>query len=380
MKRSYQAGSVIKVSRQSGDGWRFRFRENGVQRSEWIGTVKALPTKAAAEKAAERFRKHLNTGIEVITVGDLIDRYELEAMPERAATAASYRSIFKRIRERWGNTRLDRFADNMMLVEQWLQELRIVGRHPRPGVHPLISPLFRAQIKNALHLLMEKGMMWGRLSMQRNPLDVVRLKGSARTKEIVILSVAQYSALLDDPELPEVVKVLIQLLSGLGLRISEGLGLKWEDCNFEAGTIQIQRSVVHGQANDTKTASSKTVLPLHENLVAVLKAWKEHETFKSRWVFCSERTSRPLDRDWLRSEYLQPAGERIGLPGLGWHSLRHSYRALLRQSGTPLEAQKNLMRHSKLATTMDIYGGSGNTESLRPANAKVVDMLTRRSA
>jgi integrase len=276
--------------------------------------------------------------------------------------------------------RLDQFSIDMTSVEVWLQELTVIGRHPKPGPKVLVSPLYRAKVKNLMHSLIEHAMKWGALPAQRNCIGLIRLKGGARVKDIVILDVAQYAALLDDSELPEVVKVLIQLLSGLGLRISEALGLQWSDTDFEAGTIQIQRSVVHGQANDTKTASSKTVLPLHSNLVEVLRVWKEREAFKSRWVFCSERTGRPLDRDWLRAEYLQPAGERIGVKGLGFHSLRHGYRALLRETGASLEDQKGLMRHSRIKTTIDTYGGADNVERLRPMNDKIIEMLPRRIA
>jgi integrase len=381
MRASFKNGSVIRIPRKSGDCWRLRYRLNGQQHSDLIGSTRQYPSKASAEKAAEKMRSLLNNApTEIITVSDLIDRYEREAMPDRATTAASYRSIFRRIRDRWGSMRLDLFSIDMTGLETWLQELTVIGRHPKPGPKALVSPLYRAQVKNLTHTLIEHAMKWKALPPQRNCIDLVRLKGSARAKEIVILTVEQYAALLDDQELPEVVKVMIQVMAGLGLRISECLGLQWSDTDFEAGTIQIQRSVVHGLANDTKTASSKTILPLHSNLVEVLRAWKTHESFKSRWVFCSERTGRPLDRDWLREEYLKPAGERIGIDGLGFHSFRHFFRALLRQNGTPLEAQKDLMRHSKLATTIDVYGGNSNTEALRPANSKVVEMLTRRSA
>ena len=381
MRASFQAGSIVRVSRKSGDCWRYRWRKNGVQRSEWIGTVKRFPLQSQAEKAAERFRKTINSEAETITISDLIAKFLRECPPEREATAASYRSIFRRIEGKWGSLRIDCIGREVLAIEAWLKDLKIVGRHPHKGPAVPVSNLYKAQVRNLFHLLVEKAMLWGNLQADRNPLDLVRLKGSSqRSKEIVILTVEQYSALLEDPKLPEAVRVLIQLLAGLGLRISEGLGLKWTDCSFEERTISIQRSVVHGNASDTKTESSRQTLPLHANLIDVLRAWKAHETFKSQWVFCSERTGRPLDRDYLREMYLKPAGERIGVQGLGWHGLRHLYRALLRDCGTPLEAQKNLMRHSKLSTTMDVYGGSGNTESLRPANSKVVEMLLRRPA
>lgn len=381
MRSSFQQGSVILIKRKSGDCWRLKYRLNGKQCSDYIGTIKQYPTKSSAEKAAEKMRSILNlVPTEIITVSDLIDKYEKEAMPSRATTAASYRSIFKRIRDQWGDMRLDKFTLDIVAIEDWLKELTVIGRHPKPGPKVLVSSLYRSQVKNLLHTLLEHAMKWGAVSAQRNPLELVRLKGSARAKDIVILAPEQYAAILDDPDLPEVVRVLVQILAGIGLRISEALGLQWSDLDYEAKTIQIRRSVVHGLANDTKTTSSAAKLPLHDSLVAVLKAWKEKEAFRSKWIFCSERTGRPLDRDWLRSEYLQPAGERIGVRGLGWHSLRHLFRSLLRQCGTPIEAQKSLMRHSKLATTMDVYGGKDNVEHLRPESTKVVEMLARRSA
>lgn len=378
MRTSFQSGSIIRIERKSGAIWRYRWREGPIQHSEFIGTLKQMPTRAQAEKAAGRFRKLANSNVECITMADLIAKFWKECPPERETTASAYRSIFRRIEEKWGGLRIDSFCSRILEIEAWLKDLKVIGRHPKPGAPAEVSPLYRSQVRNLCHLLMEKAMLWGHAQVERNPIDLVRLKGGGRTKELVILTVEQYAALLDDEQLPEVVKCMIQVMAGLGLRVSEALGLKWTDINNEAGTIQIQRSVVHGQANDTKTASSKTVLPLHENLVEVLKAWKAHESFRSQWVFCSPRTGRPYDRDHLRSEYLQPAGERIGIEGLGWHSLRHTNRSLMREAGIDMETQRGLMRHSKISTTINTYGGADTAERLRPANSKVVEMLPAR--
>jgi len=380
-RNSFQKGSVVRVVLKSGDGWRFRFREGGVQRSEWLGTVKQFPTKAHAEKAADRFRKQINSGAEVITISDLIAKFWKESPPERETTANSYRSIFKRIESQWGGMRLDVFCRETLAVEAWLKDLTIIGRHPKPGKKPPVSPMYRSQVRNLLHLLIEKAMLWNHVMVERNPLDLVRLKGSSqRAKSLVIVGVPQYQALLEDSEIPEVVKAMIQLAAGLGLRVSELLGLRWDDFDFENRTVKIQRSVVHGKANKTKTEGSTQTLPLHDNLIEVLRSWKMRETFKSRWVFCSERTGRPFDRDYLREQYLKPAGERIGIPGLGFHSFRHSYRAMQRTLGIDMETQRSLMRHARISTTIDTYGGNDNMERVRPANSRIVEMLPRRSA
>lgn len=378
MRSSFQQGSLVKVHRKSGDAWRFRWRDGSIHHSEWLGTVKQLPTRSHAEKAAQRFRNLANSDVECITISDLIAKFWKESPPERETTAHSYRSIMKRVEDKWGRLRIDSFCGRVLEVEQWLKELQVIGRHPGGPARP-VSSLYRGQVRNVLHLLIEKAMLWQHVQVERNPIDLIRLKGAgARTKELTVLTPEQYSALLEDPQLPEVVKVLAQVLAGLGLRISEALGLQWSDFDFEAKTIQIQRSMVHGKANNTKTSISAAKLPLHDSLIETLRQWKEHETFKSKWVFCSERTGLPYDRDYLRSEYLQPAGERIGVDRLGFHSFRHGYRAMLRTSGVDLETQKNLLRHARIRTTIDVYGGEDNAERLRPANSKVVEMLPQR--
>lgn len=63
----------------------------------------------------------------------------------------------------------------------------------------------------------------------------------------------------------------------LGLRVSEILGLCWEDVDLENGTLQIRRSVVGGRVEPTETEASEDELPLHPQLVEVLQGWREAE-------------------------------------------------------------------------------------------------------
>jgi integrase len=66
----------------------------------------------------------------------------------------------------------------------------------------------------------------------------------------------------------------------------------------------------------------------------------------------------------------------VGIPNLGWHDFRHTYRAMQRELEIPLEMQKTMMRHSDIKTTLG-YGGKTPAEYSRTANAKVVEMLLR---
>jgi len=72
---------------------------------------------------------------------------------------------------------------------------------------------------------------------------------------------------------------------------------------------------------------------------------------------------------------LQDRGQGVVL---GWHTFRHTYRAWLDATGTPVGVQQKLMRHANVATTMDVYGGA-LMDSKREANSKVVQMALRRA-
>ena len=70
---------------------------------------------------------------------------------------------------------------------------------------------------------------------------------------------------------------------------------------------------------------------------------------------------------------------RAGFGSIGWHTFRHTYRALLSGCDTPLEVQQKLMRHADIRTTVGY--GELPMDSKREANSKVNrKILNRRSA
>jgi integrase len=72
---------------------------------------------------------------------------------------------------------------------------------------------------------------------------------------------------------------------------------------------------------------------------------------------------------------LKTAASRAKIQGLiGWHTLRHSYRAWLDETGAPLGVQQKLMRHANISTTMNVYGGAF-MEAKRKANTSVVQRV-----
>ena len=67
---------------------------------------------------------------------------------------------------------------------------------------------------------------------------------------------------------------------------------------------------------------------------------------------------------------------RAAIGEIGWHTFRHSYSTMLRAAGTDIKVQQELLRHSTIQSTMNIYT-QAVSEQKRAANGVVVGMLLK---
>jgi integrase len=378
-RQTYQQGCIQRKKRERGsDVWILRYRENGMLKSLTIGTVLEFRTKAEAQRSLGEVRADINNQVEVVTFGQLCDRYLKEGVPERHTTASALRSMVKyRIRPYWYQDRVSDMAKNPMAVEQWIKGLMTTPRRKDETPRPL-APKSKGHTKAVFHRLFECAMRWRYLEVQRNPMSLIELHGSSkRTRKIVLVTTEQYQKLL--PLLPQHCRVMVTLAMCLGLRVSEILGLRWEDVDLEEATLQVRRSVVNGHVEDTKTLASEDELPLHPDLVDVLRQWQEAELPVNGWLFGNIDTGKPYHADTMRQRHLNKAAAKIGLPKLGWHAFRHTYRARLSELGLPLEVQQKLMRHASIDMTTK-YGRNSMLNVTRPANAQIVEMVMKKEA
>jgi site-specific recombinase XerD len=112
----------------------------------------------------------------------------------------------------------------------------------------------------------------------------------------------------------------------------------------------------------------------------IIPRWKDYELaavrtveveawLRSRkpedWVFASRqhRGRKPLWGQAILRKHVRPAAERIGIQKkIGWHTFRHTYSTLLRSVGAEFKVMKELMRHSSLRSTLNVY-----TQAVTPA-------------
>ncbi|MGO9336331.1 MAG: tyrosine-type recombinase/integrase [Terracidiphilus sp.] len=278
------------------------------------------------------------------------------------STARGYRSyLTKHVKPRWGSTRLS--AVKALEVTEWLKSL------------PL-SPKTRGQVRALLHLLFERAMLWGLIELQRNPIELVKVKGtSKRQKRPQILAPEKFQELVGTLREPYKTMVIVAMCSGL--RVSEVLALRWEHIDFKACAMMVQQGVVNGRIGRVKTEASHDEVPLDPTFAEALLKWKGDR--KEGLVFPSHVTGGCYYSGIIQRQILKPKGEEIGIPGLGWHTFRHTYRSLLDETGAPIGVQQKLMRHANVSTTMNVYGNS-TLRAKQEANSKVVQMVMKQEA
>jgi len=378
-RQTFQRGWIVRKARSKGpDAWVLRWREGDVDKSRTLGTTQQLRSRAEAQRAASKFTAEINNSIEVATFGQLVRRYLQEAIPERHSTAGPLRSMLTgRILPEWEDVRVVDMAKDPMAVEQWIKGLQTKPR--KKGEKPRdLAPKSKLHTRAVMHRLFEYAMRWRYLDCQRNPMGLIELRGtSRRVRFIYLLTPQQYYAILS--HLAPHVRLMAVLAMNTGMRISEILGLQWKDIDFEQATLTIERSVVGKYEDETKTLASASVLPLHETLIQELRAWQAREKDVNGWLFGNIDTGRPYHADSLRQDHLAPAGKKAGIPNLGWHNFRHTYRKRLGDSGATPEVQQKLMRHSSIDMTMK-YGQNHMLDSTRPANARLVEELLAAGA
>ncbi len=172
--------------------------------------------------------------------------------------------------------------------------------------------------------------------------------------------------------------VLITIMLAYGLRRGEALALSWNALDWDSGTLRVTHGlkrvrVRSPKPNDRrtelvigelKTRKSKRTLTLTPEIIGLLRrhraqqaeqrisagtAWRDHGL-----IFPSE-TGTPLDPDNF-SHRLSAVCRRIGLGHWHPHELRHSGASLMLAQGTPLHVVSEILGHSSITITKDVYG------------------------
>src|SRR6516162_549038 len=101
------------------------------------------------------------------------------------------------------------------------------------------------------------------------------------------LTVEQFRLLVS--HLREPYNTLALMCVCFGLRISEALAMKWSDVDWLNRTLRVERGIVQQVVDDVKTDDSRKMLTISDDLLGVLRGWKQATQFSGPedWVFAS---------------------------------------------------------------------------------------------
>ena len=141
----------------------------------------------------------------------------------------------------------------------------------------------------------------------------------------------------------------------------------------------VTRSIAYGVVGRCKTEASQKPVPVHSILAEELAQWRDRCRYREPddWVFANEhhRGRHPYWGQAILRGIIRPVAERIEIKKwIGWHTFRHTYSTLLRSVGTEFKVMQELMRHSSLRSTIDIYT-QAVTPAKRAAQAAVLSLV-----
>ncbi len=137
-----------------------------------------------------------------------------------------------------------------------------------------------------------------------------------------------------------------------------------------------------------KTESSKKPVPLDAYTLQDLKARHHYTPYRNSddWVFASDSSrvgekcgKQPLWLSTIMRYHIQPVIGRLGVAKrVSWHTFRRTYTTLLHANGEDVKVVQELLPHSSVKVTMDIYA-QAQMPAKRAAQQKVVDMIRSRN-
>lgn len=164
---------------------------------------------------------------------------------------------------------------------------------------------------------------------------------------------------------------IIVLIMYTGLRISEALGLKWGDVDFENKCIKVKRNLsrIKNRDKDTdgenykyvettvKKKASERTIPLSDRAYEVLEYLKTNNkiTNDTDYVCVSKNGKIAGQRNITRTLNSMLVRGKCSVKKCGLHSLRHSFGSFLVSKGVDIATVSTLMGHEDITTTYNVY-------------------------
>ena len=318
------------------------------------------------------------------TINDVFDRYMSTKYDLRETTRSNYLYIWEHfVKDTFGKKRIAdiKFSDLLQYYLYLLNDEEI-ALGTLDSVHCLIHPTFQLAVRDEI--------------IRHNPSDGVMKEVSKRAGKSRgvrhALTLEQQRAFMDYIANHPVYYhwwPLFTVLLGTGCRIGEGLGLRWQDLDFEKRTISINHSLVYYPEGSSRRSVLKVSKPKTEAGIRIIpmldivydafqmELEEQEETGYNQieidgmtgFIFTNRNGSAPNPQTVNRTikriissynadEVVRAKRQRrepVILPDFSCHHLRHTFCTRLCENETNLKVIQSIMGHRNIETTMDIY-------------------------
>jgi integrase len=152
-----------------------------------------------------------------------------------------------------------------------------------------------------------------------------------------------------------------------GMRQGELLGLHWRDVDPEREAVSV-RAALQCTSGGFALGEPKTARSRRQAALSATAATALH---RHRIRQAAERLR--AGEDWEDLDLLFPLLERVGLPRIRFHDLRHTAATLMLTQGVHPKVAQEMLGHATIATTLDLY--SHATVSMQHDAARALDQL-----
>jgi integrase len=364
LKRADGEGTLIPRKDKAGQviGWKgavtVGFKVGGIPDRRWVSGN----TQEEVRRKLDVLKHQRDTGM-LANANDItleqFGRYWLENKPKsiRAITEQSYLSTLeKHLYPTLGHLRLDKLtAAHLDTLYKSMLDKGLSTRVVR-YVHTLV------------HGMLKQALKWGKLA--RNVAEAAT-PPSLVTKKMQVWTPSNAVHFLEYAALDRL-QAAWYLALFAGLRRAELLGLRWQDVDLAAASIEISQGVVEVKRkgeksqlmfSQPKTRSSYRTLSISPDTVAVLQAHlerqnKERQDCGEHWqetglVFTSSLGT-PINPSNLARAYKQLI-RRAGVPNIRLHDLRHTCASLAIARGDNPKVVSERLGHTSVAFTLNTY-------------------------
>ncbi|UED76068.1 site-specific integrase [Brevibacillus sp. DP1.3A] len=359
--------------RKRGQNWEYRIvfidRQTGKQKEKSKGGFR---TKKEAQLAATEEESKINHFGFAENGGERVDSFfddwlEIYKRPNLKPITYTLqeRNVRLNILPRWGKYRLKDITRNE--YQKWINELR---GHYSEGTVRRIHSIFSTAMNDSVHEFRV---------LRENPVQKIKIpKQVDKSSKVAHFTREQLESFLDCVKAP--VKnakyqhsiqyyAFFTLLARTGLRVGEALALTWDDIDFDAKTLTVNKTLVYPlnsqpYLSTPKSKSSERTIKLDEITIKQMKRhrinqkevclmYKNYKPTKDNIIFHQH------EGRWLRTnvvrDYFKEICKRAELPVLSPHALRHTHAVHLLEAGANIKYVSERLGHASVKVTADTY-------------------------